>query len=202
MVLEPIRTLFERRRARRAVGADREPDVAVDPQVAGSRATGGGAGDGADSATTTGTGRSETFVGRVAGEDLGYIGDTGAERRASAGREVSATGRSGRAMAGDRESGRAGSTVGRTQVERGRVSGSELMSEDADVDVYAAGADHGPEASAGTGADDWTASELRRLAELMRGAAADAAPDRRAKLEVSATVLDGLATAFESGVQG
>src|ERR671931_583266 len=99
MMLESIRTLFERRRARRAIGAGREADVAVDPQVAGSRATGGGAGDGADSATTTGTGRSETFVGRVAGDDLGYVGDTGAERRACAGREVSAVGRSGRAMA-------------------------------------------------------------------------------------------------------
>jgi len=33
-------------------------------------------------ATTTGTGPSEEFVGRVSGQDVGYAGETGAERRA------------------------------------------------------------------------------------------------------------------------
>jgi hypothetical protein len=74
-----IRRLLERRRAAAAAG---ESDVPVDPQVARSRATGGRGTDHGDSAATTGTGRNETFVGRTAGEDLGYHGDTGAERRA------------------------------------------------------------------------------------------------------------------------
>jgi hypothetical protein len=46
--------------------------------------TGGGEIDDPDAGSTTGTGESETFVGRVAGEDVGYAGETGAERRAAA----------------------------------------------------------------------------------------------------------------------
>ena len=64
-----------------------EEDVDRDDAQALSRATGGGDGDAADAATTTGTGESETFVGRVAGQDVGYAGETGAERRAAAEQE-------------------------------------------------------------------------------------------------------------------
>jgi hypothetical protein len=62
-----------------------EDDVAIDPAVASSRAAGGEHADlTADRGSVTGTGRTETFVGRVAGDDLGYAGETGAERRAAA----------------------------------------------------------------------------------------------------------------------
>ena len=59
-----------------------EDDVEPDTQVARTRETGGGPGDDGDRATTTGTGRNEEFVGRVGGQDVGYAGETGAERRA------------------------------------------------------------------------------------------------------------------------
>jgi hypothetical protein len=71
-----------------------EPDVAADPNVARSRETGGldrdddarteprdGRSD-PDGPSTTGTDENETFVGRVAGQDAGYAGETGAEARA------------------------------------------------------------------------------------------------------------------------
>jgi hypothetical protein len=63
-----------------------EPDVEVDPQVARSRETGGADPEQKDrpdpgSPSTTGTEESEQFVGRVAGEDAGYSGETGAEAR-------------------------------------------------------------------------------------------------------------------------
>jgi hypothetical protein len=61
-----------------------EEDVDRDDGEALSRATGGGDSDAPDGDSTTGTGESETFVGRVAGEDAGYAGETGAERRAAA----------------------------------------------------------------------------------------------------------------------
>ena len=68
-----------------------ESDVAVDPHLARTRETGGAA-DGhpddraeGDAPGTTGTGEGEEFVGRVAGRDLGYAGETGAEARAAAG---------------------------------------------------------------------------------------------------------------------
>jgi hypothetical protein len=71
-----------------------EPDVEVDPQVARSREAGGvdpGLKDrpdderaDADGASTTGTDENEQFVGRVAGDDPGYTGETGAEARAEA----------------------------------------------------------------------------------------------------------------------
>jgi hypothetical protein len=64
-----------------------EDDVERDDAQALSRATGGGAGEGPDADGTTGTGHSETFVGRVAGQDVGYAGETGAERRAAAQQE-------------------------------------------------------------------------------------------------------------------
>ena len=52
-----------------------------------SRATGGGTGEEPDADSMTGTGDSEPFVGRVAGQDVGYAGETGAERRAAAQQE-------------------------------------------------------------------------------------------------------------------
>ncbi len=63
---------------------DREDDVDTDSQLANSRPTGGDPGDGGDSATTPGTGSNEEFVGRTAGQDEGYAGETGAEARAQA----------------------------------------------------------------------------------------------------------------------
>jgi hypothetical protein len=60
-----------------------EGDVEPDDAQALSRATGGCPSDEPDAASTTGTGESETFVGRVAGQDVGYAEETGAERRAA-----------------------------------------------------------------------------------------------------------------------
>jgi hypothetical protein len=64
-----------------------EGDVGRDDAQALSRATGGVGGEEPDADGTTGTGDSETFVGRVAGQDVGYAGETGAERRAAAAEE-------------------------------------------------------------------------------------------------------------------
>jgi hypothetical protein len=61
-----------------------EEDVEPDDAQALSRATGGGPSDEPDAAGTTGTGESDTFVGRVAGQDVGYAEETGAERRQAA----------------------------------------------------------------------------------------------------------------------
>ena len=61
-----------------------EDDVGRDDGQALSRATGGGPSDEPDAASTTGTGESAEFVGRVAGQDVGYAEETGAERRATA----------------------------------------------------------------------------------------------------------------------
>jgi hypothetical protein len=60
-----------------------EDDVDQDDAQALSRATGGGPSDEPDARSTTGTGESDEFVGRVAGQDVGYAGETGAERRAA-----------------------------------------------------------------------------------------------------------------------
>lgn len=60
-----------------------EKDVAEDSAVAQSRATGGDPADTeGDAVATTGTGDSDEFVGRVSGQDAGYVGLTGAEARA------------------------------------------------------------------------------------------------------------------------
>ena len=77
-----------------------EPDVAVDPNVARSRETGGvdeprpedaeKAGADRDGPSTTGTAENEEFVGRVSGQDAGYAGETGAEARAESGAEPGA----------------------------------------------------------------------------------------------------------------
>jgi hypothetical protein len=60
-----------------------EDDVAADPQVAGSRVTGGDDDQNEpDQASTTGTSDTPEYVGRIAGDDVGYAGETGAEKRA------------------------------------------------------------------------------------------------------------------------
>jgi hypothetical protein len=65
-----------------------EDDVGDDTAQALSRETGGvPATDDPDQRapdrhSTTGTTPNDTFVGRVAGQDPGYVGETGAERRA------------------------------------------------------------------------------------------------------------------------
>jgi hypothetical protein len=64
---------------------NRESDVATDHSQATTRATGGVPDEAApDQGSTTGTTPSGDFVGRVAGQDVGYAGETGAERRAAA----------------------------------------------------------------------------------------------------------------------
>lgn len=65
---------------------DSEDDVDTDDKVANTRATGGGPDTEGDSESTTGTGESEEFVGRVSGQDEGYAGETGAEARSEANR--------------------------------------------------------------------------------------------------------------------
>lgn len=61
-----------------------EGDVPADPKVANSRDVGGQErrDDERDDPSTTGVDRNDEFVGRVAGDDPGYAGETGAERRA------------------------------------------------------------------------------------------------------------------------
>ncbi len=59
-----------------------EADTADDPAVSRARPTGGRPGDEqGDNPSSTGPGHNDTFVGRVEGDDLGYAGETGAERR-------------------------------------------------------------------------------------------------------------------------
>ena len=70
-----------------------EQDVGHDPQVASSRAAGGDPDEvGDDALASTGTGDSDVFVGRTAGRDLGYAGETGAEARSAAGEAGPAAG--------------------------------------------------------------------------------------------------------------
>lgn len=60
-----------------------EPDADDDEHLAASRDTGGVVdADQPDQASTTGTTPSPEYVGRVAGDDVGYAEETGAERRA------------------------------------------------------------------------------------------------------------------------
>ena len=62
-----------------------ESDVSADPQRVDSRATGGeDRPDAPDEAATTSTTRTPEYVGRVAGDDIGFAEETGAERRADA----------------------------------------------------------------------------------------------------------------------
>ena len=68
------------------MGKDHRPhedDVDPDDGQALSRETGGVEDPSQpDQGSTTGTTPSEEFVGRVSGQDVGYAGETGAERRA------------------------------------------------------------------------------------------------------------------------
>ena len=65
-----------------------EDDVDRDDAQALSRATGGVADDDApDQGSSTGTTPNDEVVGRVSGQDVGYAGETGAERRAEAAAE-------------------------------------------------------------------------------------------------------------------
>jgi len=74
-MLDRLRALLRRPRTA-------EDDVEPDTALARSRETGGRETAGADGATTTtGTGTSEGFVGRVAGDDAGSDEQTGAEAR-------------------------------------------------------------------------------------------------------------------------
>lgn len=60
-----------------------EDDAPQDTGVAASRATGGVDDEShPDQQSTTGTTPDDTYVGRVAGDDVGYAGETGAEARA------------------------------------------------------------------------------------------------------------------------
>lgn len=61
---------------------DTVEDVEPDPNIARTRRTGGADTDASDSASTTGTGRSDEFVGEIAGQDPGFDEETGAEKRA------------------------------------------------------------------------------------------------------------------------
>lgn len=75
--------MLDKLRHRLGLGSGRaESDVAGDGHLAGSRATGGSTGDGGDAASTTGTGVTEDFVGRAAGQDDGAERVSGAEARA------------------------------------------------------------------------------------------------------------------------
>jgi hypothetical protein len=74
--------MFEKVRALFDGPATAEDDVESDHAVARTRETGGGPGDDGDKATTTGTGKNEEFVGRVAGQDEGDDRESGAEARA------------------------------------------------------------------------------------------------------------------------
>ena len=60
-----------------------EGDAPGDSAVANTRETGGEPDRTGTDASTTGPGPNETFVGRASGQDEGYAGETGAERRAS-----------------------------------------------------------------------------------------------------------------------
>lgn len=62
-----------------------EGDAPADKDVAMTRETGGNPDGGTQS--TTGTGENGSFVGRAAGLDEGYAGETGAEARAEAERK-------------------------------------------------------------------------------------------------------------------
>lgn len=60
-----------------------EDDVQPYEASAQTRVTGGVEGEADDQSSTTGTTPNGEFVGRVAGQDIGYAGETGAERRAA-----------------------------------------------------------------------------------------------------------------------
>lgn len=63
---------------------EREPDVADDGAVANSRDTGGVQDSRPEQGSTTSTTPDAEDVGRIAGDDIGYTEETGAERRGEA----------------------------------------------------------------------------------------------------------------------
>jgi hypothetical protein len=66
-----------------------ESDAGHDPRTAASRVTGGAHTEHeGDQGSVTGTGDTDVFVGRAAGLDEGYAGETGAEARRDAQRET------------------------------------------------------------------------------------------------------------------
>jgi hypothetical protein len=68
-----------------------EEDVQPDDAQALSRATGGVEDpDAPDQASTTGTTPKREYVGRIAGDDVGYAGEQGADRRAALAAEADA----------------------------------------------------------------------------------------------------------------
>jgi hypothetical protein len=74
-------------RGKRMPGPERkaEDDIQEDPNQAHTRAEGGIPDpEKQDQGSTTGTTPSGSFVGRVAGDDVGYEGETGADRRGAA----------------------------------------------------------------------------------------------------------------------
>ena len=71
-----LKRLLDRLRGRGPV-----EDVEPDPNLANTRATGGMPSQAGDAATTTGTGATGGYVGRIAGQDEGFAGETGAEAR-------------------------------------------------------------------------------------------------------------------------
>jgi hypothetical protein len=73
-MFEKLKSLFGR-------PSTAEDDVRPDPATARTRETGGRPTERGDAATTTGTGTTEDFVGRAAGQDEGMAGETGAEAR-------------------------------------------------------------------------------------------------------------------------
>lgn len=78
-----LTAVFDKLREKLGMGPSRdEDDVAGDGHLAESRATGGLDGDTGDAASTTGTGASEEFVGRISGQDDGAERLSGAEARA------------------------------------------------------------------------------------------------------------------------
>ncbi|AEA24618.1 hypothetical protein Psed_2414 [Pseudonocardia dioxanivorans CB1190] len=73
--------MFDRIRALFGKPRTAEDDVRPDADVARTREAGGRDTERGDSGSTTGVGRSEEFVGRAAGQDEGFAGETGAEIR-------------------------------------------------------------------------------------------------------------------------
>jgi hypothetical protein len=79
-----LKELFQRLSLR----SQGEVDAPADPAVARSRDTGGVEQPAyPDQASTGGTTPDDEFVGRMAGDDVGYAGETGAEARAEAERD-------------------------------------------------------------------------------------------------------------------
>lgn len=73
--------MFERIRALLGRPRTAEDDVRPDPAVARTREIGGRPTEEGDSAATTGTGESGSFVGQVSGQDAGMDAESGAEAR-------------------------------------------------------------------------------------------------------------------------